>query len=115
MGRLFGALIKLFSTVLIHPYVEPFDVSPSQGFCVSLELSEHPLGSPEEYARSKSKLFPNEGGPVILELELDESILQLSMTESHDFQFERGHGIEQLLVKWPTIAKRIRVLVQDAR
>jgi hypothetical protein len=94
-------------------YVEPFDTVPSLGFCVALETTDYSLGSPEFYARSKATLFPSEGGPVILELELDEKILHLSETEAHDYQFERGHGIEELLNVWREIPKRIRVLAQE--
>jgi len=93
-------------------YVEPFDTMPSLGFCVALEMTDYALGSPEFYARSKASIFPSEGGPVILELEIDEKILRLSETEAHDYQFERGHGIEELLDVWHNIPKRIRVLAQ---
>lgn len=91
-------------------YIEPLDSVPSQGFCVSLSDDVYPLGSPEDYARRKSMNFPNEGGPVILEIEIDQDLLQLSMTETHDYQFELGYGMEELLAAWDNIPKRIRRL-----
>jgi hypothetical protein len=91
-------------------YREPFDLRESEGFCVTPEMEDYPLGSPEYYARKKANLFPNEGGPVILEMEIEESILHKCMTETREYQFEEDYGIEEA---WPTIPKRIRILTPE--
>lgn len=86
-------------------------------------LSTYPAGhqSPnapdaEEYARRKSVNFPNEGGPVILEMEVPDWIADtvrnhaigwLYIADSGEYRFEPGMGLEELIQEWPNFTKRI--------
>lgn len=99
-------------------YVEPGGSfhNPADGFSTSeAGLPDVGLSLPEDYARSKARNFPNEGGPVILEIEVPEWIvdivrnhpdLGLSATTG-EVRFEPGVGLEELLQAWPTLVKRI--------
>jgi hypothetical protein len=77
-----------------------------------------PLDSPdaEEYARRKANNFPSEGGPVILEIDVPDWIVdgvrnhpdgQHYIADSGEVRFEPGMGLEELLQEWPSLAKRI--------
>jgi hypothetical protein len=52
-------------------------------------------------------LFPDEGGPAILEIEVPEEIIALGGDLLEEVRFEPGSGLEELLAAWPTLAKRI--------
>lgn len=73
------------------------------------------LGTPETYARRKARLFPNEGGSVILEVEVPIGIVDLVLGDpglgpgarSGDVRFEPGVGLEELLQAWPDLVKRV--------
>ena len=73
--------------------------APLQGF--------YPLGAPEDYARGKARLFPQEGGPAILEIDVPESIVALALHPGGEVWFGPGFGLEELLAAWPWIAKRV--------
>jgi hypothetical protein len=73
------------------------------------------LGTPEDYARGKAALFPNEGGPAIVEIVVDDDLLAL--TDQILFplsqgvaQFDRGTGVEELRATWPFLPKQIRAV-----
>ena len=78
---------------------------------------DHPfaLGRSERYAHGKSLNFPNEGGPVILELEvpadviaiLEADLIAAAKMASGDTCFDDAVGIKDLLAAWPGIPKRI--------
>lgn len=78
---------------------------------------DHPfaLGRSERYARGKALNFPNEGGPVILELEvpadviaiLEADLIAAAKMASGDTCFDVAVGIKELLAAWPGIPKRI--------
>jgi hypothetical protein len=57
-------------------------------------------------AARKAAIFPNEGGPAILEIEVPESIVRKADIKG-EVRFEPGFGFEELLAAWPTIPKRI--------
>ena len=73
------------------------------------------LGSGEEYARAKAANFPNEGGPVILEVEVPEWIVDILRNDpiagmivaSGEVRFEPDLGLVELQQAWPTLTKRI--------
>jgi hypothetical protein len=78
------------------------------------------LGDPTVYARNKATLFPNEGGPVILEFELPDDLAKTIIASirkpnqkgkalncGHEIAFDYGFGLEQLLAVWPQLTKRI--------
>src|SRR5258706_13873880 len=91
---LHGITLKRANSIIAQgpdpQYREPADLLPSGGFCVMEVQSSHPIGSPEEYAQRKAMNFPNEGGPVILEMEIPEVIAELSKTPTGDYQFDYG-------------------------
>lgn len=76
------------------------------------------LGSAEQYARTKAANFPDEGGPVILEVEVPERIVDILRTDpfaglvvaSGEVRFEPDLGLPELQQVWPTLGKRIRPL-----
>lgn len=63
------------------------------------------VGSAEEYARGKANLFPNEGGPVIVEVEFRESFLDATDDMGY-WQFV-GPSLTSLIRAWPNLVKRI--------
>lgn len=99
-------------------YIEPGGdrYSRAEGFSTALApAADLGLGSAEEYARRKARNFPTEGGPVILEVEVPDGIVDIVRTDpwsrlgagSGDIRFEPGTGLEELLLAWPTLTKRI--------
>lgn len=66
---------------------------------------------PERYAENKAKAFPTEGGPVILEVDVPNSILDLVSDwfpiAAGLVQFDEGAGLEELLDAWPHLKKTI--------
>jgi hypothetical protein len=79
--------------------VKGFSTAPAQG--------SYPLGAPEDYARGKARLFPNEGGPAILEMEVPDWIVALAVHPGGEVWFDAGFGLEELLAAWPGIAKKV--------
>jgi hypothetical protein len=72
-----------------------------------------PFGRPEDYARGKANLFPDEGGGVILAVEVPEDIILLACNEffprAHGLiQFDLGSGLVELRTAWPNLNKTIR-------
>jgi hypothetical protein len=73
------------------------------------------LGSAEQYARTKAANFPNEGGPVILEIQVPEWIIDILRNDpiagmiivSGEARFEPDLGLTELQQAWPTLTKRI--------
>lgn len=73
------------------------------------------IGAPEQYARAKAGNFPNEGGPVILEVEVPGWIVDILRTDpfaamvvaSGEVRFEPDLGLPELQREWPTLNKRI--------
>ncbi len=63
----------------------------------------------------KARNFPGEGGPVILEVELPESIVDIVRNHPElglsaatgEIRFEPGAGLEELLQAWPNLTKRV--------
>lgn len=71
------------------------------------------FGTPEEYARSKAAQFPDEGGPVILAVDVPDDIIQRAVNEWFPLsqglvQFDLGAGLEELVTAWPNLPKEIR-------
>jgi hypothetical protein len=76
------------------------------------------MGHPEDYARLKAANFPNEGGPVILEIEVPGWIIDLvladvigdALARSGEVRFDPGISLEELVSEWTNIPKRILTL-----
>jgi hypothetical protein len=96
-------------------FVEPGEGVKAEEFSTSLEAGPFHLGTPEEYARYKAALFQNEGGPVILAVDVPDGVIALAVDENFSLsqgvvQFGAGTGLEELRVVWPTLSKEIRPL-----
>jgi hypothetical protein len=89
-------------------YKQPGDPLPAAGFSTARIQSSYPTGSPDDVAAKKARLFPNEGGPAIIEIEVPLSSVQKADIGS-EVRFERGFGLEELLEAWPSLTKRIVV------
>jgi hypothetical protein len=68
----------------------------------------------QEYAIRKAANFPGEGGPVVLAVEVPDSIVELTfdafLPRSQGLvQFDReGEALRLLLQAWPSLPKHIR-------
>jgi hypothetical protein len=97
-------------------FIEPGGGPKAEGFSTCLEAGPFPLGTPEEYARLKAAGFPNEGGPVILAVEVPDDIIALAVDEVYFplsqgvVQFDEGAGLEELRTAWPALPKHIRAV-----
>ena len=87
-------------------FQEPGSSERAEGFSTARIQGSYPYGSPEAAANGKAHLFPNEGGPVILEMEVPESIVRMADLGG-EVRFEPGFGLEELLAAWPSLPKRI--------
>jgi hypothetical protein len=88
-------------------FLEPGGLDKAGGFSMAFPKGPYPLGSPADVARRKDRLFPDEGGPVILEVEVPEAIVQKASLNG-EVRFDPGYGLEELLAVWPSLTKRIR-------
>ena len=99
-------------------FLEPGGDQMAEGFSTYLDTGPFLLGTPEEYARRKSAGFLNEGGPVILEIEVLGAIIALATDDVYFpltqglVQFDVGAGLEELREEWPTLRKQI-ILVSE--
>ncbi len=87
-------------------FVEPGGPDAAEGFSTARTPGPCPTGSPEEMAKSKARLFPDEGGPAILEFDVPETIVEKADL-GDEVRFEPGFGLEELLAVWPSLPKRI--------
>ena len=87
-------------------YKEPGESTRAEGFSTARIQSSYPYGSPNVVAAGKARLFPNEGGPAIIEIEVPLSIVQKADLGG-EVRFDYGFGLEELLAIWPSIPKRI--------
>lgn len=84
------------------------------GFSTYLEAGPFPLLPPDEYARRKAALFPNDEGPAILAIDVPDDIIALAVDEVYFprsqglVQFDEDAGLEELRVAWSTLWKEIR-------
>lgn len=86
---------------------EPGGLEPAWGFSTAPLGNPDTVGIPEEYATRKAALFPNEGGPAILEIEVPEGIIKIATDVGGEVRFEPGSGLRELKEAWPTLLKRI--------
>ena len=85
---------------------EPGGSDTAEGFSTARLTGPYPYGSPEDMAIRKDRLFPKEGGPVLLEVEVPATIVRQADLEG-EVRFEFGFGLKELLAAWPSLAKRI--------
>ncbi|HBI44236.1 MAG TPA: hypothetical protein DDY78_15495 [Planctomycetales bacterium] len=94
-------------------FVEPGDGTRAEEFSTCLDAGPFHLGTPEQYARRKAALFPNEGGPAILAVDVPDGVIALTVDEYFPLsqgvvQFDAGAGLEELRAVWSTLPKEIR-------
>jgi hypothetical protein len=87
-------------------FVEPGGLDRAEGFSSARIQDSYPYGSPDDVAAGKAQLFPGEGGPAIVEIEVPDSIVQKADLGG-EVRFDPGFGLEELLAVWPSIPKRI--------
>jgi hypothetical protein len=90
--------------------VEPGGLDRAGGLSTASSGGPFPLGSPEQYALGKARLFPQEGGAAILEIEVPESIAKLGINAGGEIRFIQGYGFEELVNAWPSLWKTMIVL-----
>jgi hypothetical protein len=83
-------------------------------FSMTLANGPFPFGQPEDYARSKAAQFPDEGGPVILVLDVPEEIVFKAVTDWFPLsqglvQFDAGAGLEELIAAWAEVTKSAQI------
>jgi hypothetical protein len=87
-------------------FIEPGGGSRAEGFSTYLEIGPFTLMRPEEYARRKADLFPEEGGPVIVAIEVPSELINLASDDLYFplsqgvVQFDEGAGLEELRANW---------------
>lgn len=103
-------------------FCEPGSRERAEGFSTAPAGGSCGFGDPEVYARRKASLFPNEGGPAILEFELPDDLAGTMIAEvgclkqgkafntRDEIRFEPRGGLEKLLRVWPQLAKSVRIL-----
>jgi hypothetical protein len=75
-------------------------------------------GTAESAAWCKHALFPDEGGPAILEIVVPARIMALiyadpiarGLARSGEIRFEPESGLKELLAEWPNLSKRVNSL-----
>jgi hypothetical protein len=109
-----GTTRKRAESILRHGpnpnFQEPGEIlTRAEGFSTAAPEGPFLYGSPALYAARKAALFPDEGGPAILEMEVPWEIADLAITEAGpgDVRFVPGYGLEELLAAWPSLPKRI--------
>lgn len=113
---LHGTTLQRARELIIHGpdpwFIEPGGDSRAEGFSTCLEAGPFPLGTPREYAVRKSSLFPGEGGPVILRVDVPDEIIELAVDpvffplSQGVVQFDEGAGLEELLAIWPLLTRQ---------
>jgi hypothetical protein len=96
-------------------FIEPGGGPPADEFSALLDTGRTDVvGSAEEYAIRKAANFPDEGGPVVLAVEVPDVIVELTfdafLPRSQGLvQFDRGgEALRLLLQTWPGLPKKIR-------
>ncbi len=97
-------------------YREPVALPSRQGDGFSTLRQWFPadvVGDPEDYARGKAAQFPDEGGPVVLRLDVPDEVVTATDTVIYPPEhglvvFDAGYGLEELLAAWPRVKATIR-------
>ena len=108
--RLLHGTTRLRAEHILHNGPDPNLVvggDTAYGLSTAPPEGPFPLGAPEDYARGKARLFPQEGGPAILEIDVPEPIVSLTVHPGGEVWFGPGFGLEELLAAWPLISKRV--------
>jgi hypothetical protein len=84
------------------------------GFAMNLETGPFLFGTSEDYARGKAREFPDEGGAVILMIDVPDDIVQKAASEWFPLsqglvQFDHGAGLEELVAAWSEVRKSAQI------
>jgi hypothetical protein len=115
MERLGGVRGKSSNRDQTPRFAEPgAQVVTEDGFSMYLETGPFHFGTPDAYARGKAREFPDEGGAVILILEVPDEIVQKAATPWFPLsqglvQFDPGSGLEELVAAWARIAPTAQI------
>lgn len=113
MILLHGTTRRRAEQILAHGpdsrFREPGGQATEGGFSTYIDHGPFLFGDPDEYARGKSREFPDEGGPAILVLDVPDAIVQKAVTDWFPLsqgivQFDPGSGLEELVAAWPQVA-----------
>jgi hypothetical protein len=94
-------------------------IPPAEGFSTVIgDGRPCGTGTPEMAVRNKDALFPNEGGPAILEVGVPEWIMSILYSDSiasglargGEIRFEPESGLDELRAEWPNLTKRVILL-----
>ena len=89
---------------------------PAEGFStVIADGTACRTGTPEVAAQNKHALFPNEGGPAILEVHVPAWIMAIlyadpiaaGLARSGKVRFEPESGLNELRAEWHNLTKRV--------
>jgi hypothetical protein len=73
-----------------------------------LPRSAYATGDARAAAVGKANSFPNEGGPVVVQVEVPLGIAQQAQRPAlGEVRFAPGEGLEALLAVWANLAKRL--------
>lgn len=117
MILLHGTTRQRAERIVVGPdprYREPGGRASADGFSMALEAGPFPFGRPEDYARGKAAEFPDEGGPVILAVDVPNEIVRAAVNDwflpgQGLVRFDPGAGYEELLAAWPVVAKSAEI------
>ena len=103
---------RLIATGPDPDFVEPGGGPRAENFSTYLDTGPFAFGTPEEYACRKAILFPNEGGAVILRIEVPDDVVALAADEHLPLsqgvvQFDEGMGLEALQQAWTALKQSI--------
>src|SRR5262249_54564568 len=99
-------------------YREPYSrhLPPAQGFSTVVgDGRPCSTGTPEAAARNKDALFPEEGGPAILEVHVAAWIMAIlyadpiaaGLARNGEIRFEAESGLNELRAEWHNLTKRV--------
>lgn len=113
-------------------FIEPGQEFPAENFSTCVEGWGSAIGEAEDYARSKSRLFPKERGGVVVAIDVPETIVEMAARKQRSHYaglliggrnppllgllascggvvlFDPGSALDQLLAGWGTLKKEIR-------
>src|SRR5262249_1917428 len=88
-------------------FLEPGSFEKAGGFSTAPPHGPYMYGDPRDIALGKAALFPDEGGPVILEVEVPEDIVALAINEVTEIRFQPGFGLEEMCEAWSELPRRV--------
>jgi hypothetical protein len=116
MAILLHGTTRLRAEQIVATRPDPDAVEPSnepKAFFCYRESCDYDVGTPEQYARDKAALFPDEGGPVILAVDVPDDIVALALDWFYTWEqgiipFGHQTGLEELQNAWALLVKEIR-------